>query len=209
MLKQVQRLHRVVGLVSIVVVFFLAATGVLLNHREELTLFDKYPENPLIMWLYGEGGAGEERAGEEFIEEPPTWERVLTAFHAGRFLGMRGNLFVDIAAVILVILVLTGPYIWIRRLILLKMSKEVQDEEALIEKTEKLLMVKDSARGFLKRAGQLHDISEHVLQHIKESPEGTVARDIEEIERHLVELDTRMHGLIKKIEGLEKDVTSE
>jgi hypothetical protein len=209
MLKKIQRLHRVVGLVSIIVVFFLAATGVLLNHREELTLYDRYPENPLIMWLYGEGEGGEERAGEEFIEEPPTWERVLTAFHAGRFLGMKGNLFVDIAAIILVILVLTGPYIWVRRLILLRMSKEIEDEEALIEKTEKLLMVKDSARGFLKRAGQLHDISEHVLEHIKASPEGTVARDIEEIERHLVELDTRMHGLIKRIEGLEEDVTSE
>jgi hypothetical protein len=209
MLKKIQRFHRVVGLVSIIVVFFLAATGVLLNHREELTLYDRYPENPLIMWLYSEGEGGEERTGEEFIEEPPTWERVLTAFHAGRFLGMKGNLFVDIAAIILVILVLTGPYIWVRRLILLRMSKEIEDEEALIEKTEKLLMVKDSARGFLKRAGQLHDISEHVLEHIKASPEGTVARDIEEIERHLVELDTRMHGLIKRIEGLEEDVTSE
>jgi hypothetical protein len=46
MLKKIQRLHRVVGLVSIIVVFFLAATGVLLNHREELTLYDR-PERSL------------------------------------------------------------------------------------------------------------------------------------------------------------------
>ncbi len=206
MLKKVQRLHRVAGLFAIIVVVFLTLTGVLLNHRDDLTLYERYPDNAFIMWVYGGGGAGE---ADEFIEEPPTWERVLTAFHAGRFLGMQGSLFLDIAAIILLILILTGPYIWIKRLILLRMSKEAQDEEALIEKTEKLLMVKDIARGFLKRAARLHDLSEHVLEHIKASPEGQIARDLKEIENHLMELDTRMHGLITNIEGLEEDVAKE
>lgn len=205
MLKKVQRLHRVAGLVSIIVVVFLTLTGVLLNHREALTLYERYPDNAFVMWLYGEG----EGAGEEFIDEPPTWERVLTAFHAGRFLGMRGSVFLDITAVILLILILTGPYIWIKRWVLLRMTREELEEEALIEKTEKLLMVKDSARGFLKRAARLHDLSEHVLEHIKASPEGQIARDLKEIESHLIELDTRMHGLITNIEGLEKDVAEE
>jgi hypothetical protein len=207
MLKTIQRLHLIMGLVSIIVVIFLTLTGIFLNHSEELSLYESYPTNSIVLWLYANKGLNEEGMEEDFIEEPPTWERVLTAFHAGRFFGRPGNLFLDMAGVILILLAVTGPYIWIRRLVLLKTNRKLREEEALIEKTEKLLKVRSSARSFLKRAGQLHDISEHVLQHMKE-PEGPVARDIEEIERHLVDLDSRMHELIRKIEGLEKEVTS-
>jgi hypothetical protein len=177
----------------------------LLSHTEELTLYERYPENSFVMWLYGFRGV--EGAEEDFIIEPPTWERVLTAFHGGRFFGRPGGLILDISGVFLIFLALTGPYLWLKRLMLLRMSRKALEEEALIEKTEKLLKVKGSARGFLKRAEQLHDISEHVLEHIKAAPEGPVARDVEEIEGHLKELDSRMHGLIARMERLEKEVT--
>jgi hypothetical protein len=202
----IQKLHIVAGLIAIILILFLTVTGLLINHREGLDLHESYTENPFVIWLYGFDGEGE--GEEDFIEEPPTWERVLTAFHAGNFFGRSGILFLDIAGVFLIFLTVTGAYLWVKRLILLKTDKEVMEEEALIEKTEKLLKVRNSARGFLQRAGKLHNISEHVLEHIKASPEGPVARDIEEIEGHLVELDSRMHALIERIENLEKDVTS-
>jgi uncharacterized iron-regulated membrane protein len=167
----VQKLHIVAGLIAILLILFLTVTGLFINHREGLALHESHTENPFVMWLYGFDGEGE--GEEDFIEEPPTWERVLTAFHAGNFFGRSGILFLDLAGVFLIFLAVTGIY----------------------------------ARGFLQRAEKLHDISEHVLQHIKASPEGPVARDIDEIEGHLMELDSRMHALIKRIENLEKEVT--
>ncbi len=204
MYRTVQKIHRVAGLVSIVIVVFLVATGVLLAHSEGLTLYERYVESPLILNLYGEG----EEGGEDFTQGPPTWERVLTAFHSGRLLGVKGSILLDLSAVVLIILCLTGPYIWIKKLIAFKISKGLPEEDALVEKTEQLQEVKSSARGFIERAGRLHDISEHVLEHIKGTAAGGegAARDAEEIEGHLMELDKRMHGLIERIKELEKDV---
>jgi hypothetical protein len=206
MYRTVQKIHRVAGLVSIVIVVFLAATGVLLAHSEGLTLYERYVESPFFLSLYGEGE--DSPGGEDFIEGPPSWERVLTALHSGRLLGVEGSIILDLSAVVLIVLCLTGPYIWIKKLIALRINKGLPDEDALVEKTEQLMEVKSSARGFIERAGQLHDISEHVLEHIKGTAtdaEGA-ARDAEEIEGHLVELDSRMHGLIERIKALEKDV---
>lgn len=206
MFTLVQKLHRLAGLVAVLLILFLTVTGVLLNHTEELSLYDSYTENSLVLWLFG---FDEEGAREEFIEEPPTWERVLTGFHAGRFFGGEGAFFLDLAAVVLIFLALSGPYLWIKRHVLLRTNRKALEEEDLLEKTEKLLKVKESARSFLDRAGQLHDLSEHVLEHIKGAPEGPVARDVVEIEGHLKELDARMHRLISRIKKLEEDVATE
>lgn len=44
-----------------------------------------------------------------------TWERLLLDIHAGRILGLAGQLVMDLAALILVVLVVTGTVIWNRR----------------------------------------------------------------------------------------------
>lgn len=192
-------------MVSIVVVLFLVATGVLLAHSEALTLYERYVESPLVLNLYGEG---ESEEAEDFTQGPPSWERVLTTLHSGKLFGMEGSVLLDLSAVILIVLCLTGPYIWLKKLIVLRANKRYSKEDALVEKTEQLEEVKLSARGFIERAGRLHDISEHVLEHIKSTAAGGegAARDAREIEGHLVELDKRMHGLIERIEALERDV---
>ncbi len=202
MFKHIQRFHKIVGLVSIIVVLFLVLTGLFLNHREELSLYDRYPANSIVLWLYGND--------DEYIEEPPTWERVLTAFHGGRFFGRTFNLFVDTAGVILISLALTGSYIWLRRSALLKKKdREIIEEEALIEKSEQLMKVRSVAKGLHAKAGKLHDISEHVMEHIKGAYGKALERNMGEIEGHLRELDSSMHALLTRIERMDKEASRE
>jgi hypothetical protein len=75
----IQILHTIVGLISLILVLLLVFTGLLLNHRDKLSLHEKYPTNSLVLWLYGFQENG--KAEENYVETPPTWERVITAFH--------------------------------------------------------------------------------------------------------------------------------
>lgn len=111
----IQLLHSIVGLVSFILIIFLVLTGLLLNHREELSLYEKYPTNPVVLWLYGFQEKDEE-ADEDYIETPPTWEKVVTAFHGGRFFGKPINLLVDVIGVIILFQTITGLYIWLKKL---------------------------------------------------------------------------------------------
>ena len=77
MSKRIQILHRVLGIIALVVIVFLAATGMLINHSEDLGLYAKYPESPLVLKLYGYDESGD---AANYTEEPPTWERVLVRF---------------------------------------------------------------------------------------------------------------------------------
>ncbi|MEE9615166.1 MAG: PepSY domain-containing protein [Thermodesulfobacteriota bacterium] len=211
MLKSVQKLHRMAGLISVALVLVITVTGLLLNHREGLALYESYAEGSFVLWLYGGGEGGE---GGEFSDEPPTWGRVLTAFHAGRFFGSEVSLFLDLMGAVLVALAFTGPYIWLKRRRMTGASASEVGEDALeevvLERSEQLRSVKEAATGLLERAATLHDISEHVLHHVEEAhgDGASIGRDASEIEGHLKELDASMHKLITRIEGLRKEVTS-
>lgn len=131
------RFHRVIGMVAIIPVIFLIVTGLLLEFREPLELHDVYPENSVVLWLYGtdyyndqyadhqgsEGSAGQAGIQGEFANhldegyaiEPASYERVLTAFHAGKFRGKDTRFLLVISAFTLLALSLTGPFIWLKR----------------------------------------------------------------------------------------------
>ncbi len=124
------RFHRVIGMVAIIPVIFLIVTGLLLEYREPLQLHDVYPENSVVLWLYGseyqdleaiagQAGLEEDEYGgyqdEGYRTEPASYERVLTAFHAGKFRGKDTRFLLVISAFILLALSLTGPFIWLKR----------------------------------------------------------------------------------------------
>ncbi|MBI5747115.1 MAG: PepSY domain-containing protein [Nitrospirae bacterium] len=208
-----QKIHRIVGLTSITIIIFFTITGVILNHREGLTLHDVTPSNGLLVWLYGqpEGAAYQKEIDDlsnDFIKPPPTLERIITAFHASRFFGRPVPLILDILSLFLLLLVVTGAYIWIKRALLLKRSKRPLDEveeEVFLQGMEGLLRVKEKARAVLQRAEELHNLSEHLLTHTREDKEKKISeREMADIERDIKELDSRVHRLIKNIKGLEK-----
>ena len=111
MTRQIQILHRAIGMVALVVVVFLATTGMLINHSEDLELYAKYPESPLVLKLYG---YDDSKASASYIEEPPSWERVLTAFHGGRFFGNGGNLILDLVGFICIMLAASGTWLMVK-----------------------------------------------------------------------------------------------
>lgn len=213
MLRLIQKIHRVVGLISIMLIIFFTITGVILNHREGLKLYDWTPSNGLLLWLYGYSGdvtSQEEIDGvsDDFIKPTPSLERVVTAFHASRFFGRPVPLLLDILSLSLFLLVVTGSYIWVKRALILKRSKKAMDEveeEIFLQGMEGLLRVKEKAKVVLQRAEELHNLSEHLLAHTREDEEEKISeREMADIARDLKELDSRVHRLIKNIKGLEK-----
>ena len=213
MFRLMQKIHRVVGLFSIMLIIFFTITGVLLSHREDLKLYDRTPSNGLLLWLYGYSGdvtSQEEIDGvsDDFIKAPPSLERVITAFHASRFFGRPVPLFLDTLSLSLFLLVVTGSYIWIKRALILKRSKKAMDEveeEIFLQGMEGLLRVKEKAKVVLQRAEELHNLSEHLLTHTRGDEEEKISeREMADIERDIKELDSRVHRLIKNIKGLEK-----
>jgi hypothetical protein len=110
----IQTLHTIVGLISLILVLLLVFTGLLLNHRDKLSLHEKYPTNSLVLWLYGFQENG--KAEENYVETPPTWERVITAFHGGRFFGKPVYLLVDVIGALILLQAITGLYIWLKKI---------------------------------------------------------------------------------------------
>jgi len=206
MFKLTQKTHRVVGVFSVAIILFLTITGLLLEHREGLRLYERYPTSSIVHWLYGTDGSA---IGDEYSQEPPSWERVLTAFHGGKFFGKSIGLFMDLAGVIFLFLAATGLYLWIKRILLLRKDNRPLEDEILIQKAEQLIKIQTSTKGLIKRAGNIHDLSEHVMSHIRSAPDGEFSRDVGEIERHLNGLDGSMHKLIARLESLENDAIQE
>ncbi len=211
-MKGALKVHRVAGLMSVVLVLFISATGMLLNHSEDLGLHEGYVENPVMIRAYGFNRGGE----DGYLEEPPTWEMVITSLHSGRFLGAGRVAYVDILGILLVLIALSGLVAWCRRLYLLKQGAsgqldEESLEESLMEKAEQLRKVREVSRGLLRGVKRIHDISEHIMVHVKKAPDRTQERekDVAEIEMHLVELDSRMHDIIGRLERLQKDIKQE
>lgn len=203
------RFHRIIGLIAIVPVIFLLVTGLLLEFREGLSLHEKYPENTVILWLYGGEGRGlgnDANVGElylDYSEEPASYERILTAFHAGRFRGKDTRALLVFSAFTLLTLSLTGPYLWCRRFLFKgRNSGSVYVNEKLMESTLQLSMIRSAAKGLYSRANRLHDLSEHVMEHIKGSSGAGLEKDMGRIEGHMKELDAKMHSILERIERL-------
>lgn len=207
------RFHRIIGIILIVPVVFFISTGLLLEFREGLALHEIYPENAVVLWLYGserqDGGVnaapGPPGGYEEYSEEPASYERVLTAFHSGRLRGSKNGFLIVTTAFLLLIVTFTGLYLWIKRLLFnLKGRKgEVEDvEEELMESAIQLTQIKSAARGLYTRAVKLHNLSEHVMEHVKDASGGGLEKEMGSIEGHMKDLDARMHSILEQIEKL-------
>lgn len=115
LLKICQILHRVLGLLTALLILYITVTGFLILHSKDLSLNEAPAQNPLVLWLYGkprvhiiEG----ERIEEDY---PPSLEKTLVALHGGKFFGRSIPIVLDVLALSIIILSLTGPYLWYKR----------------------------------------------------------------------------------------------
>ena len=115
-LRICQMLHRWTGLLIVPLILISTLTGFLILHRDGLSLYEKPVQNSIFLWLYGEPKTFE-IDGEKIAEKyPPSWGKALSAFHDGRFRGRSFILIVDILVISLIILSLTGHYLYLKRL---------------------------------------------------------------------------------------------
>jgi uncharacterized iron-regulated membrane protein len=106
-------IHIGIGLAAVLLVLFTAFTGIILNHRDDLSLHEQYPSNTLVLWLYG--FHMEDETDGNYVNIPPTWEKTITAFHGWRFFGKSFGLLADATAVVIMLQSITGLYLWIKR----------------------------------------------------------------------------------------------
>lgn len=203
-LKICQTLHRITGLLVIPLILISTATGFLILHRDGLSLYEKPVQNSIFLWLYGEPKTFE-IDGEKIAEEyPPSWGKALSAFHDGRFRGRSFILIVDILVISLIILSLTGPYLYLKRRQFKKrvipVSERLEDLDYL-QILDRFGKLKGKSVEIKDRIDELHKIVEHIFSHTRDKDIGMKKDELIFIEEHIKELDNKTHEIIEKIKG--------
>jgi len=86
-------------------------------------------------------------------EEPATYEKVLTAFHAGRFRGKDTRFLLVISAFTLLALSLTGPFLWVRRMLFKKPGESRKTIESRKEVKDKKIYILNENRNQFQLEG--------------------------------------------------------
>ncbi len=131
--------------------------------------------------------------------------KLITEIHTGRFFGSYFMLLVDLATVGLVILVGTGFMIAIVRARVKSRKQKILDEES---ETDRELDIQETARDLSSESLQIHDMIEHIGNHLDKCKTIYMKREkkeIEEIDRHITTLDKKVHHLMQRIGEFEKN----
>jgi hypothetical protein len=87
-------------------------------YQSDSELFDWQPINTLIepIWISDVPATEDDLSliQRQFQSQYLNWERVILDAHSGRILGTLGVLFMDLVAVMLILLSISGIYIWLR-----------------------------------------------------------------------------------------------
>lgn len=203
-LRICQILHRWTGLLIVPLILISTATGFLIMHRDGLSLYEKPVQNSIFLWLYGEPKTFE-IDGEKIAEEyPPSWGKALSAFHDGRFRGRSFILIVDILVISLIILSLTGPYLYLKRLQFKKrvipVSERLEDLDYL-QILDRFGKLKGKSVEIKDRIDELHKIVEHIFSHTRDKDIAMKKDELIFIEEHIKELDNKTHEIMEKMKG--------
>lgn len=203
-LRICQILHRWTGLLIVPLILISTLTGFLILHRDGLSLYEKPVQNSIFLWLYGEPKTFE-IDGEKIVEEyPPSWGKALSAFHDGRFRGRSFILIVDILVISLIILSLTGPYLYLKRLQFKKrvipVSERLEDLDYL-QILDRFGKLKGKSVEIKDRLDELHKIVEHIFSHTRDKDIAVKKDELIFIEEHIKELDNKTHEIMEKMKG--------
>ena len=203
-LRICQILHRWTGLLIVPLILISTLTGFLILHRDGLSLYEKPVQNSIFLWLYGEPKTFE-IDGEKIAEKyPPSWGKALSAFHDGRFRGRSFILIVDILVISLIILSLTGHYLYLKRLQFKKrvipVSERLEDLDYL-QILDRFGKLKGKSVEIKDRIDELHKIVEHIFSHTRDKEIAMNKDELIFIEEHIKELDNKTHEIMEKIKG--------
>lgn len=202
MISITQKIHRVIGLIGVLFILMLTITGVMLNHSEDLELYESYPTNGLVLWLYGSGDKTSIDSREDWGGGPPSWEKVLTAFHGGKFFGLDGNIFLDFLAVIIFTITLTGPYLWYLKrrnsLLYLQTGKSIGEEGELLDL---LASIKD-IQALHAKTTALRESLKSALDKDKEKRSPEMIEELDKLDIKLVKIHSNLDRLIERIGSL-------
>lgn len=201
-LRICQILHRWTGLLIVPLILISTLTGFLILHRDGLSLYEKPVQNSIFLWLYGEPRTFE-IDGEKIAEEyPPSWGKALSAFHDGRFRGRSFILIADILTISLIILSLTGPYLYLKRLQFKKrvipVSERLEDLDYL-QILDRFGKLKGKSVEIKDRIDELHKIVEHIFSHTRDKDIAMKKDELIFIEEHIKELDNKTHEIMEKM----------
>lgn len=203
LLKTSQVLHRITGLVIVPIILISAITGFFLLHRDDFSLYEKPVQNFIFLWLYGEPKVLE-IDGERITEEyPPSWGKALSAFHDGRFRGRSFIVLADILIISLMILSITGPYLYFKKMQLkrgIPIPERLEDLDYL-QILDRFSRLKGKSIEIKDRIDELHKMVEHIFTHTRDKEITLKAGELLSVEEHIKELDNKTHEIMDKIKG--------
>jgi hypothetical protein len=123
--------------------------------------------------------------------------KVITEIHNGRFFGSYFILLVDIATLGLIFLTLSGVLIAYYQSRVKKRKTKDPDEVLQRQETADELAVKSE---------EIHDMIEHITEHIKKCRLIYInqgKKEISEVSRHLTTLDKKMYSMMERLKKLE------
>ena len=112
-LRFLYRLHRKLGIVTALFIVILSVTGIMLNHNAQFGLNKQFITSQWILKLYGKEQQTYSESG--YPTNNLTADQIILDIHTGRILGKFGPFFMDIIAVLLIILSGTGLFIYIKK----------------------------------------------------------------------------------------------
>ncbi|MBI4389012.1 MAG: PepSY domain-containing protein [Nitrospinae bacterium] len=130
--------------------------------------------------------------------------KLITEIHTGRYFGSYFYLAVDLATAGLVALVFSGVVIGAYR------AQMARRKKALVEKelgVDMIIDIQETADDLSQESRQIHDMVEHINQHLAKCKSIYMRKEkkeIEEIGRHIHTLDKKMHHIIERIGEFEK-----
>ena len=109
------RWHRRVGMVFLPLILILCVTGIVLNHNVSLGLHTTPVDSTWLKAYYNMPQEEEVSEWGGYPTDQLTWDRVMLDIHTGRIVGDVGVWLMDLAAIAMIILSVTGAYMWWRR----------------------------------------------------------------------------------------------
>ncbi|GMT50148.1 MAG: hypothetical protein IEMM0008_1687 [bacterium] len=208
LLRIIQRIHRVAGLLVLVLILFSAVTGYFLLHSQDYALSESHVENQWLLNLYGKPRTPKY---DPLIDDNVpsldnaslTWEKWLTAIHRGEFFGVSIPLVQDFLVLSLILLSLSGPYLWVRgrrgKLFNKKRPKDNMDQLDYIAIVDRFKALKSKEKDILRRLEELHGLVEHINSHVEKKERLVEPMEIRSIEDHVHELDKKTHEIMSRI----------
>lgn len=128
--------------------------------------------------------------------------KLITEMHTGRFFGNYFYLIFDIASVFLIIISITGAYIFFFR------TRVWQKQKVKIEKLDKVDIIMDFNEKSIeisKHSENIHELTDHIKKHVlacKILSKNDNHKELKKIEGHMNSIDEKLHHLMNHIEDM-------